>query len=205
MAGPSEQHFSCQSCRCRLVITDLEPHEQGSRSGLLTGSVFAGGKVDESFIFLDPSTRQQANQGGRFSQSAVRNCSCAFCQFVSTSARPSSSLHQSIWGPAAIPCSAGDAQQPSLECYRAAGRNLDESFVMLTGSASLLQQPGPMRNASHAVPMQALDDRFSQLARTFELASGETTARPCYTIILPLISHHDMCGAHTEHAPFSLQ
>ncbi|CAK0735365.1 hypothetical protein CVIRNUC_000569 [Coccomyxa viridis] len=117
MAGPSEQHFSCQSCRCRLVITDLEPHEQASRSGLLTGSVFAGGKVDESFILLDPSSRQHANQG----------------------------------------------------------RNLDESFVMLTGSASLLQQPGPLRNASHAVPMQPLDDRFSQLARTFELASGETT------------------------------
>ena len=47
---------------------------------------------------------------------------------------------------------------------------------MLTGSASLLQQHGgPARNITHAVPMQALDDRFSQLARTFELASGETT------------------------------
>ena len=62
-----------------------------------------------------------------------------------------------------------------LTGHTGAGRNLDESFVMLTGSASLLQQPGgPMRNASHAVPMQALDDRFAQLARTFELASGET-------------------------------
>ncbi len=62
-----------------------------------------------------------------------------------------------------------------LMCCAGAGRNLDESFVMLTGSASLLQQPGgPQRNASHAVPMQALDDRFTQLARTFELASGET-------------------------------
>ena len=47
---------------------------------------------------------------------------------------------------------------------------------MLTGSASLLQQPGgPARNTTHGVPMQALDDRFFQLARTFELASGETT------------------------------
>ncbi len=64
-------------------------------------------------------------------------------------------------------------------CCNAAGRNLDESFVMLTGSASLLQQPGGlMRNASHSVPMQALDDRFSQLARTFELASGETMVMP---------------------------
>ena len=35
-----------------------------------------------------------------------------------------------------------------------------------------------MRNASHSVPMQALDDRFSQLARTFELASGETMVMP---------------------------
>ena len=55
---------------------------------------------------------------------------------------------------------------------------------MLTGSASLLQQPGPLRNASHAVPMQPLDDRFSQLARTFELASGETTVRLWRTISL---------------------
>lgn len=47
---------------------------------------------------------------------------------------------------------------------------------MLTGSASLLQQQaGSMRNVGHGVPMQALDDRFSQLTRTFELASGETT------------------------------
>ena len=73
-----------------------------------------------------------------------------------------------------------------LMCWVVAGRNLDESFVMLTGSASLLQQPGgPARNASHAVPMQALDDRFAQLARTFELASGETAVRlhacPCFT------------------------
>ena len=79
-------------------------------------------------------------------------------------------------------CSAYDAQQPCLTCCSAAGRNLDESFVMLTGSASLLQQPGPLRNASHAVPMQPLDDRFSQLARTFELASGETTVSLWRTI-----------------------
>lgn len=53
---------------------------------------------------------------------------------------------------------------------------------MLTGSASLLQQPGgPARNVSHAVPMQALDDRFAQLARTFELASGETAVSPSFT------------------------
>ena len=81
-------------------------------------------------------------------------------------------------------CSARAAQQPCLSCCSAAGRNLDESFVMLTESASLLQQPGPLRNASHAVPMQPLDDRFSQLARTFELASGETTVRLWCTILL---------------------
>jgi len=63
MAGPTEQLFSCQSCRCRLVITDLESHDQTSPSGLLNGSVFAGGKVDESFILLEPSTRNQAAQG----------------------------------------------------------------------------------------------------------------------------------------------
>ena len=63
MAGPTEQPFCCQSCRTRLVITDLEPHDQSSPSGLLTGSVFAGGKVDDSFILLDPSARNQAAQG----------------------------------------------------------------------------------------------------------------------------------------------
>ncbi|CAL8467088.1 g6624 [Coccomyxa elongata] len=56
------------------------------------------------------------------------------------------------------------------------GRNLDESFVMLAGSASVLQQGhgGHLRASSHGVPMQALDDHFAQLARTFEIASGET-------------------------------
>ena len=69
---------------------------------------------------------------------------------------------------------------------------------MLTGSASLLQQPGPLRNASHAVPMQPLDDRFSQLARTFELASGETTVRLWCTISLLLSSQHGLRAPHLE-------
>lgn len=47
---------------------------------------------------------------------------------------------------------------------------------MLAGSASVLQQGhgGHMRASNHGVPLQALDDRFAQLASTFEVVSGET-------------------------------
>lgn len=59
-----------------------------------------------------------------------------------------------------------------------AHRTLDESFVMLAGSASLLKQgdsaASHLRASSSGIPQQALDDRFEQLAKTFEIASGET-------------------------------
>ena len=64
-----------------------------------------------------------------------------------------------------------------------AGRSLDESFVVLPGSASALRQAnsgsGQLRASAHGIPLQALDDCFAQLARTFELAFGETKVQRC--------------------------
>ncbi len=66
MTGPSEQAFCCQSCRCRLNITDLDTLDQAGPSGkqsvLMNGSLFGGTKVDESFVLLDASKRGQAAQ-----------------------------------------------------------------------------------------------------------------------------------------------
>ena len=52
-------------------------------------------------------------------------------------------------------------------------RNLEESFVMLAGSASLLKQ-APTHHVSSHTPRQPLDSRFAQMARVFEIASGAT-------------------------------
>lgn len=52
-------------------------------------------------------------------------------------------------------------------------RNLEESFVMLAGSASLLKQ-APATQALPHIPLQPLDSRFAQMARVFEVASGAT-------------------------------
>ncbi len=53
--------------------------------------------------------------------------------------------------------------------------------MLLAGSASALRQAGGGGQASlpagQGIPLQPLDDCFAQLARTFELASGETTVR----------------------------
>ncbi len=53
--------------------------------------------------------------------------------------------------------------------------------MVLPGSASALRQAGAgsgqLRASAHGIPLQALDDCFAQLARTFELAFGETKAR----------------------------
>jgi hypothetical protein len=82
-------------------------------------------------------------------------------------------------------------------------RSMDDSFVLLAGSASVLrqgpdsaiqppqqqqaqQQAGPGRQGT---PLQALDDRFAQLARIFELASGETA-------VWPPNLHTSVCYAH---------
>ena len=50
---------------------------------------------------------------------------------------------------------------------------------MLAGTASLLQQaPAGIRaSPSPAIPLQALDDKFRQMAAIFELASRETLVR----------------------------
>ena len=59
--------------------------------------------------------------------------------------------------------------------------------MLLAGSASALRQGGSGGQAPNlsgqGIPLQALDDCFAQVARTFELASGETavcsgTCRP---------------------------
>lgn len=55
--------------------------------------------------------------------------------------------------------------------------------MVLPGSASALRQAnsgsGQLRASAHGIPLQALDDCFAQLARTFELAFGETKVQHC--------------------------
>ncbi len=74
-----------------------------------------------------------------------------------------------------------------------AGRSLDESFVVLPGSASALRQAGAgsgqLRVSAHGIPLQALDDCFAQLARTFELAFGETKARAARGLLSAAAQH----------------
>ncbi len=85
-----------------------------------------------------------------------------------------------------------------------AGRNLDESFVMLAGSASVLHQGhgGHLRASNHGVPLQALDDHFAQLARTFEIASGETAVS-----LSPHLPHpsHSLQEPYTTVSPLLVQ
>lgn len=52
-------------------------------------------------------------------------------------------------------------------------RNLDESFVMLAGSASSLRQ-APAHASANGIPLQPLDSKFYQMAKVFEIASGAT-------------------------------
>ncbi|KAL3139672.1 hypothetical protein ABBQ38_003986 [Trebouxia sp. C0009 RCD-2024] len=52
-------------------------------------------------------------------------------------------------------------------------KNLEESFVMLAGSVSSLQQ-APAHGPSSGIPLQPLDERFAQMARVFEIASEAT-------------------------------
>ncbi|KAK9824013.1 hypothetical protein WJX72_006970 [[Myrmecia] bisecta] len=101
---------------------------------------------------------------------------------VSVSHRQSSLLGASAFGGSKVDesfvllDSAGRRGQPPSDAHASGSghRSLDESFVMLAGSASVLKQaPSGMRASSHGIPMQALDDRFAQLAKTFEIASGE--------------------------------
>ena len=64
-------------------------------------------------------------------------------------------------------------------CSAGPSRALEESFVMLAGTASLLQQApaGVRASPSPAIPLQALDDKFRQMAAIFELASRATLVR----------------------------
>ncbi|KAA6424421.1 MAG: beclin 1, partial [Trebouxia sp. A1-2] len=48
-------------------------------------------------------------------------------------------------------------------------RNLDESFVMLAGSASSLRQ-APAHASANGIPLQPLDSKFAQMAKVFEIA-----------------------------------
>ena len=52
-------------------------------------------------------------------------------------------------------------------------KNLEESFVMLAGSASSLRQ-APAHGTTSGIPLQPLDSKFAQMARVFEIASGAT-------------------------------
>ena len=64
--------------------------------------------------------------------------------------------------------------------------------MVLPGSASALRQAnsgsGQLRASAHGIPLQALDDCFAQLARTFELAFGETKVQHC--VIVHISVHH---------------
>ena len=66
---------------------------------------------------------------------------------------------------------------------------------MLAGTASLLQQApaGVRASPSPAIPLQALDDKFRQMAAIFELASQETLVRKIH--IQPLTSIPTVGGA----------
>lgn len=53
---------------------------------------------------------------------------------------------------------------------------MEESFVVLAGAASLLKQStGPSHDTAH----HYVDACISSLAKTFEIASGETRVRYC--------------------------
>ena len=54
-------------------------------------------------------------------------------------------------------------------------KNLEESFVMLAGSASSLRHP-ISHAATSGISLQPLDMKFAQMARVFEIASEATQA-----------------------------
>ena len=56
-----------------------------------------------------------------------------------------------------------------------ANKNLEESFVMLAGSASSLRH-APAHASSSGAHLQPLDSKFAQMARVFEIASEATKA-----------------------------
>ena len=68
-------------------------------------------------------------------------------------------------------------QQTSNSCLLGAGtnKNLEESFVMLAGSASSLRH-APANATTTGIPLQPLDVKFAQMARVFEIASEATKA-----------------------------
>ena len=61
--------------------------------------------------------------------------------------------------------------------FLAAGtnKNLEESFVMLAGSASSMRH-APSHATTNGKPLQPLDIKFAQMARVFEIASEATKA-----------------------------
>ena len=64
----------CQSCKARLNITGIESlqRDASSRHSIMAGSVFGGGKIDESFIVLDPGKQSKGMNQGAFSQTHRR-------------------------------------------------------------------------------------------------------------------------------------
>ena len=59
----------------------------------------------------------------------------------------------------------------------AIGGRLDDSFLLVAGSASMLRQGGAqggMQASTQGIPVHAMDEKLLQIARTFEIASGET-------------------------------
>ena len=60
----------CQSCKARLTVTGLESlqRDASSRHSIMAGSALGGGKIDESFIVLDPGTQSKGMNQGAFSQ-----------------------------------------------------------------------------------------------------------------------------------------
>lgn len=53
---------------------------------------------------------------------------------------------------------------------------MEESFLMVPGSASVIRQGAAqqLQASTPAYVLENVDDKFQQLARIFEIASGET-------------------------------
>lgn len=78
-------------------------------------------------------------------------------------------------------------------------RNLEESFVMLAGSASSLRH-APANASTTGIPLQPLDIKFAQMARVFEIASEATKAgiqACCFIAKAPPQSAHQYMYAGT--------
>ena len=59
---------------------------------------------------------------------------------------------------------------------------MEESFMMVPGAASAMRQgPGSqsLPNATPGYSIENIDDKFQQLARIFEIASGDTRVICC--------------------------